>query len=108
MCAVGDLDGDGMADIVVGGEHATGPGLVWYAAPLWERRDIASGQFTTDMELADMDGDGRLDIVVGDTDRGLIWLANPGAIDGAWSWLVTTIGGLMGTLDGMSSEAPKG
>ncbi|MCB1184613.1 VCBS repeat-containing protein [bacterium] len=85
VCAVGDLDGDGMADIVVGGEHATGPGLVWYAAPLWERRDIASGQFTTDMELADMDGDGRLDIVVGDTDRGLIWLANPGAIDGAWT-----------------------
>ncbi|MCB1335244.1 MAG: zinc-ribbon domain-containing protein [Roseivivax sp.] len=34
--------------------------------------------------------------------------AYKGAIDGAWSWLVTTIGGLMGTLDGMSSEAPKG
>jgi hypothetical protein len=95
VCAAGDLDGDGYADLVLGSEHADGPGLYWYQYPLWDKRPLASGQFTTDMQLADLDRDGRLDIVVGDTDRGLVWLRNPGVIDGDWDlgdWDLQVIG----------------
>lgn len=84
VCAAGDLDGDGYADLVLGGEHADGPGLFWYQYPQWDKRPLASGQFTTDMQLADIDGDTHLDIVVGDTDRGLLWLRNPGDLKADW------------------------
>lgn len=76
---VGDLDGDGQQDIVVGGQMAAAEGLVWYRGPSWERRPIAAGEFTTDGKLADMDGDGDLDIVVGTFHEGkgeTLWFEN--------------------------------
>lgn len=67
----GDLDGDGKADIVIGG--AKGP-LVWYRNPDWSKFSIADGGYSTvGGTLADMDGDGDLDIALG----GIVWFENP-------------------------------
>ncbi|HXV31404.1 MAG TPA: VCBS repeat-containing protein [Sinorhizobium sp.] len=76
---VGDIDGDGFVDLVIGGEFKEG--LVWYRAPDWHPYLIARPeiQFTTDAALGDVDGDGDLDIVVpdGQDGRNLVWFENP-------------------------------
>jgi hypothetical protein len=80
--AVGDLDGDGFADIVIAGYYKGG-NLVWYQYPAWTKHVIKTGQFAVDMQVADMDGDRDLDVVVpddfgGDTKgRTLVWYENP-------------------------------
>jgi hypothetical protein len=40
--AVGDIDGDGRPDIVIGGSK--GP-LVWYRAPAWSKHAISEGGY---------------------------------------------------------------
>ena len=72
--AAGDVDGDGHADLVVGGRDSGG--LVWYAGPSWQKHVVsADGEFSTDHEVADLDGDGRNDIVSLMYDR-LVWFRN--------------------------------
>jgi hypothetical protein len=76
---VGDVNGDGAQDVVIGAEKAEGASLVWYRYPTWEKHPVASGEFTTDGQLADVDGDGDLDIVVGEYPerRGkVVWFEN--------------------------------
>jgi hypothetical protein len=68
---LGDIDGDGFADIVIGGRQ--GP-LLWYSYPNWSKALITEGGYkTVDGELGDVDGDGDLDVVMG----GLFWYENP-------------------------------
>ena len=77
---LGDLNGDGKQDVVIGAEHAEGVSLVWYEYPTWDKHPVASGQFTTDGQLADVDGDGDLDIIIGafaNKKGESLWFENP-------------------------------
>ena len=75
VCALGDIDGDGVADVVIGSENSIG--VVWYHSPDWTRYVIGAGSFTTDGETADVDGDGDTDVVISCVSRGQIeWWEN--------------------------------
>ena len=91
VCALGDINGDGYLDVVVGGENAATNGLVWYEYPAWTKHPVGSGQFTTDGQTGDVDGDGDLDIIISDFGSGIFWYENPGnpAVD---SWTAHKIG----------------
>lgn len=85
---LGDINGDGAMDLVIGAEKAEGSGLVWYKYPTWEKHPIAQGEFTTDGKLADVDGEGDLDIVIGtfaENKGEILWFENvSGKGNGEW------------------------
>jgi hypothetical protein len=78
---VGDIDGDGRPDIVVGGDNY----LVWFHNPDWTPNLIASGfKFAGGAQVVvrDIDGDGRLDVMTGkyppndNQQRQTVWYGN--------------------------------
>ncbi len=83
-CAVADINGDGLLDII-SGEH-------WYAAPDWKKHTHRSILYWnnyyddfSDLPL-DVDSDGDIDIVsVGWGQKKVAWFENPGpGVEGLW------------------------
>ncbi len=64
VCLVGDINGNGRVDIVVGGKYGSN-NFVWYENPTWARHIIGKVHAEAGGVLVDITGNGRLDIVVG-------------------------------------------
>lgn len=62
--AIGDIDGDGLPDILAASSTDNTEGLFWYRYPTWEKHNIHPGSFTTDMQMGDVDADGDLDAII--------------------------------------------
>ena len=87
--AVGDMDGDGAADLVFSCENADGDlsgiGMLRHAgdptASSWEVTDVSGPEGTKfdRVELVDLDGDGDLDILTCEEadNLGVVWYENP-------------------------------
>ncbi|MDQ3931879.1 MAG: VCBS repeat-containing protein, partial [Actinomycetota bacterium] len=90
--AVGDLNGDGHADVIVADNGGTP--LQWYEYPHWRKHVIdPRSVFTTDMQTADVDGDSDTDIIVPDhAARTLLWYRNPLRGGGQWAPIVIGAG----------------
>ena len=80
--AVGDINGDGNADLVVAGTKGA---VAWYEYPGWSKHLISQneGGWGTDAEVADVNGDGRADLIVSDWYRHkrIGWFENTGGGD---------------------------
>lgn len=90
--AIGDVDGDGRADLIVSCENSAGDriGVYWLrqdgktAAPNWSAHNIAGApgiKFDL-VRLLDLDGDGDLDVLTNEEQEkgvglGVIWYENP-------------------------------
>lgn len=102
VCLVGDINGDGRNDIVVGSKYGENS-LVWYENPTWKRHIIGTAHLEAGGMLVDITGNGKLDIVAGApmdsggpyitgyTNTGLFWYECPEDPSQRWrSYTITS------------------
>jgi FG-GAP-like repeat len=81
--AVGDIDGDGNDEIVIGGDG----GLLWYRPATLDKGVIAEGRFHVGLTLEDIDGDGLPEIFAGTYTEPMpnLWYKMGKTIDDEWT-----------------------
>ena len=86
VCVVGDIDGDGLEDFIIGGKEGR-ENIVWYRAPDWRRFTLGEGSLEAGGILLDVTGDGTLDFVAGQHGNGreLYWFERPSDTTGRWT-----------------------
>lgn len=85
ICVVGDINGDGLEDFIIGGKEGA-DNVVWYRAPDWRRFQMGTASLEAGGILLDVTGDGTLDLVVGQHGNGkeLYWFEHPADPTGPW------------------------
>ena len=89
VCLIGDINGNGRNDIVIGGKYGE-DNIVWYENPGWERHTIGSACLEAGGCLVDLTGNGRLDLYVGNpadkiSNTELYWFECPGDSTQRWT-----------------------
>jgi hypothetical protein len=106
---IDDVDGDGIADVVVGTWQAANQVVCLSGADGHQLWSFHNGSYNYIMRLVtvdDLDGDGLRDVAVGSFGRGLpvvsaadgtaIWTSYAGTLNGGDFWAVDTVGDLDG------------
>lgn len=90
ICLIGDINNDGLPDIVIGGKEGK-TNLLWYRSPDWKRFEIATfNNLEAGGVLFDINRDGYLDIIAGQQAGGnfLAWFENPGVEEENWNFYI--------------------
>jgi hypothetical protein len=115
MPSLGDLDGDGDLDLLIGNKLATDDNttarLAWFentgsaTAPVFTDRGLLDvrGTFSYSPVITDLDGDGRPDLVLGTWNDRVQWWTNAGTV-AAPRW--TMVDSALVTLTRGSNSAP--
>jgi hypothetical protein len=89
---VADIDGDGLADLIVGAqEWYKQPALDKHDAANWKRFAIGKNRWPMNCIMVDIDKDGDTDMVVPDRGKEICWYVNPGGENITEPWQRKTI-----------------